>query len=178
MAYFLFKCWHERLFVLKREDLVRPEPKELKIDFVPITDDNIEKVAELRGEQFVLQFKQQLSFGDFGYYACIDGNPVGYGWVKHPCSDDYFFNISDACCYLCRFFVHESVRGNGIYPAIICKLIEKEFSYDTFYIAAERGNCSSERGLSKVGFSFVKEFGFIRGFKKTFNKKILVGLEK
>ena len=53
------------------------------------------------------------------------------------------------------------------------ELIKKEDKIQTFYIAVERGNDSSERGLKKVGFQFIKEFGFIRGFKKTFNKKKL-----
>ena len=65
------------------------------------------------------------------------------------------------------------MRGRGIYPEIISELIKKESNVDTFYIAVERGNKSSERGLKKVGFEFVKEFGFVRGFKKTFNMKKL-----
>ena len=54
--------------------------------------------------------------------------------------------------YLCRFFVHESMRGHKIYSEIISALIQKETAAKTFYIAVERGNESSERGLKKVGF--------------------------
>ena len=49
------------------------------------------------------------------------------------------------------------------------QLIEHENDCDKFYIDVEHGNEASERGLQKVGFTFFKKFGFIRGFKKTFN---------
>ena len=172
MAYFLFKCWHERLFCLDREQALLQKSKR-ELEMIPITEENIYLVCDLRGAEFEKQFVYQLSLGDFGYYACCDGKPVGYGWAKHAGSDDFFFKIGEGCVYLCRFFVHDSMRGQGIYPEIISELIKKEDKIQTFYIAVERGNDSSERGLKKVGFQFIKEFGFIRGFKKTFNKKKL-----
>lgn len=175
MAYFLFKCWRERLFSVEAEELVSCKSK-VSIDFVPITRDNAHLVRELRGEIYEEQFLTQLSLGDFGYYAYCCGKPVGYGWAKHSGSDDYFFKIAEGACYLCRFFVHESARGQGIYPELICALAQREVSTShprRFYIAAERGNTSSERGLLKVGFKFLREYGFLRGFKHTFNKKTL-----
>lgn len=172
MAYFLFKIWHENLFQVKRESVIEVKSK-VPIDFVEITKDNANFVEELRGKEYLPQFEYQLSLGDFGYYAYYDGKPIGYGWAKHADSDDYFFKINEGCVYLCRFFVHESMRGQGIYPSLISALIEREKETDTFYIAVERGNTSSERGLKKVGFGHVKEYGFLRGFKHTFNKKKL-----
>lgn len=172
MAYFLFKCWHERLFRLKREQAIF-QKSDLDIEMVPITQENVGLVRDLRGDIYEEQFRYQLSLGDFGYYAFYNAEPVGYGWVKHPGSDDYFFKIGEGCVYLCRFFVHSSMRGHGIYPELISALIQKENTAQTFYIAVERGNESSKRGLKKVGFKFVKEYGFIRGFKKTFNMKFL-----
>ncbi len=172
MAYFLFKCWHERLFVAKRTQIVFKK-SDLSIEFLPIDEQNVMWVKELRGDAFVQQFEYQLSMGDFGYYAMLDGSPVAYGWCKHAGSDDYFFKITENICYLCRFFTHESMRGHGVYPALICALIEKEKDCTKFYIDVESGNEASERGLKKVGFEFYREFGFIRGFKKTFNKYTL-----
>lgn len=170
--YFLFKCWHERLFYLNRNDAIFKK-SDLSLKMVEITKDNINLVAKLRGEEFVPQFEYQLYLGDFGYYAYFGDKPVGYGWAKNTGSDDFFYKIGEGVCYLCRFFVHESVRGHNVYPEIISELIEKESNTNHFYIGVERGNVSSERGLSKVGFEFVKEYGFIRGFKHTFNKKNL-----
>ncbi len=172
MAYFLFKCWHEQLFRANRINIT-PKISDLPLKFVPVTEDNTHLVRDLRGTVYEAQFREQLGLGDFGYYAYLDGTPVGYGWAKHAGSDDYFFKIGRGCVYLCRFFVHESARGHGIYPALISALIEHEFNTNCFYIAAERGNDASVRGLTKVGFDFVKEFGFVRGFKKTFNKERL-----
>jgi len=172
MAYFLFKCWHERLFSVNRNDVVL-QNSDLALKMVPITKENASLVCDLRDPVYEGQFRYQLSLGDFGYYAYLDDRPVGYGWIKHTGSDDYFFKIGEDCVYLCRFFVHESLRGHGIYPEIISALIQKEDTVKTFYIAVERGNESSERGLKKVGFQFIKEYGFIRGFKKTFNMKNL-----
>ncbi len=168
MAYFLFKCWHERLFVGERKKLTL-KTSNLPITFLPIEETNIEWVKELRGETYADQFRYQLSMGDFGYYAMLDDKPIAYGWCKHTGSDDYFFRISEGVCYLCRFFTHESARGHGVYPAVISALIEHENNCDKFYIDVERGNEASERGLQKVGFTFFREFGFIRGFKKTLN---------
>jgi len=165
MAYFLFKCWHEKLFHVKRADAVL-QKSDLELNMVPITQENLSLVCELRGSEYEKQFRYQLSLGDFGYYAYFNDRPIGYGWVKHPGSDDFFFKIGEDCVYLCRFFVHESMRGHGIYPEIISELIKKEHTAKTFYIAVERGNESSERGLKKVGFTFVKEYGSIRGFKR------------
>ena len=172
--YFLFKCWHERLFALEKDDYTLCNAR-TEIELVPIDKSNSHLVRELRGEMFEGQFLSQLDGGDFGYYAYVGGVPVGYGWVKRPGADDYFFKIGDGARYLCRFFVHESMRGNGIYPALICSLIAHEGEDNRFYIAVERGNASSERGLTKVGFKFKREYGFIRGFKHTFNKKTLKG---
>jgi GNAT superfamily N-acetyltransferase len=172
MAYFLFKCWHERLYRVKRADVLFRK-SDLALKMVPITEENLSLVCELRDPVYEEQFKYQLSMGDFGYYAYYEDRPVGYGWAKHRGSGDYFFKISEGCVYLCRFFVHESVRGHNVYPALIGELIKKEADTDTFYIAAERGNIASENGLKKVGFTFLKEHGFIRGFKKTFNMKRL-----
>lgn len=172
MAYFLFKCWHEKLFFLTRE-CVTPRESDLELDMIPITEENLHLVRSLRGDVYEGQFRYQLSLGDFGYYAFYRGKPIGYGWVKHPGSDDYFFKIGEGCVYLCRFFVHESMRGHGVYPALISALIDREAQYDRFYIAVERGNEASERGLRKVGFEPQREYGFIRGFKKTFNMKLL-----
>lgn len=172
MAYFLFKCWHEKLFRVNRPDVVLQQ-SDLELHMIPITEENVPLVCELRGPEYEGQFRYQLSLGDFGYYAYYDNHPVGYGWVKHTGSDDFFFKIGEGCVYLCRFFVHESMRGHRIYPEILSRLIQREDAARTFYIAVERGNESSERGLKKVGFQFVKEYGFIRGFKKTFNMKKL-----
>lgn len=145
----------------------------LALKMIPITEENVSLVCDLRDPIYEGQFRYQLSLGDFGYYAYLDDEPVGYGWVKRPGSDDYFFKIDEGCVCLCRFFVHETMRGHGIYHEIISELIRKENTANTFYIAVERGNEFSERGLKKVGFKFVKEYGFIRGFKKTFNMKKL-----
>ncbi len=170
------KIYHERLFQLQREKIV-PCVSGLQLDYVKITADNLSLVEHLRGKEYVQQFEYQLSQGDFGYYVFFEGRPIGYGWVKHPGSDDFFFDIGENCCYLCRFFVHESMRGHGIYPELLNTLISRESECNLFFIAAERGNEASERGLRKVGFSFLSEFSFVRAYRKTFNKKRLTDTE-
>ena len=170
--YFLFKCWHEKLFYLNRKD-AEPKKSDLNLKMVEITKESIHLVGKLRGEEFIPQFEYQLSLGDFGYYAYCDDKPIGYGWAKHTGSDDFFYQIGEGVCYLCRFFVHEDARGHNVYPEIISELIKRENNTNHFYIGVERGNVSSEKGLTKVGFKFIKEYGFIRGFKHTFNKKML-----
>lgn len=172
MAYFLFKCWRERLFFLGRQEVVYQENK-LQLEFVSITTDNFHWVINMRGQAFKEQFEEHIQLGDFGLFALIEGIPVGYGWVKHEGSKDYFFHIPADTCYLCRFFVREEMRGRRIYHAIITELIKREVHCNRFFIATERGNVASENGLKRVGFKFVNEFRFIRGFRRTLNKKVL-----
>ena len=169
----LAKIWHERLFRLHRSAAEHKEAR-VNVTYVPITPENAAWVRDLRGAEYVSQFEAQLKDGDFGFYAMLDDSPVGYGWAKHAGADDFFFRIDRSCVYLCRFFVQKAMRGNNIYPALISALIERESDCDCFYIAVERGNIASERGLSKIGFTLVKEFKFIRAFKVTLNKKRLI----
>lgn len=168
----LAKIWHERLFCLHR-DVAKFQEARVNITFIPITPENAVWVRDLRGAEYVAQFEAQINGGDYGFYAMLDEKPVGYGWAKHEGADDFFFRIGHSCVYLCRFFVHESMRGNNIYPALISALIAHEKDCDCFYIAVERGNVSSERGLTKVGFSFVEERGFIRVLRITLNPRNL-----
>lgn len=170
MKHFLFKLWHEQLFFLKRCNMVSRNPA-IPLTYVEINQENSVLVRELRAEMYVSQFQRQLIMGDYGLYAFYEGKPVAYGWIKHSGSDDYFFEIGHETCYLCRFYTHESMRGQGIYPALITQLIGHEAWCDHFYIDIERGNCASQKGLEKVGFNFYKEYCFIRGFKHTINKK-------
>ena len=170
MIHLLFKRWHEQLFFLKRCNMVPREPA-VPLTYVEINQENSVLVRELRAEMYVSQFQRQLAMGDYGLYACYEGKPVAYGWVKHGGSDDYFFEIGHETCYLCRFYTHESMRGRGIYPALITQLIEHEAWCDHFYIDIERGNDASQKGLEKVGFSFYQEYWFLSGFKHTFHKE-------
>ena len=172
MAYFLFKCWHEVLYFANRQDIV-PVNSTVDIEFLPITAENAHFVKELRGEIYEGQFLDQIKMGDVGLYATVLGKPVGYGWAKRCGSDDYFFKIGQGAGYYCRFFVHPDMRGKRIYPALLTELISRTPDVKRLYIARERGNEASERGLMKLGFSRVGEFGFVRGFKHTFNKKKL-----
>ena len=49
MAYFLFKCWHERLFFIERNNVVN-QNTDLPIELVEINRENIGLVRELRGD--------------------------------------------------------------------------------------------------------------------------------
>ncbi len=168
----MVKIWHEELFALYRND-VKNVTSDMNISYVPIILENINWVEELRGKEYVRQFEKQLAYGDFGYYAIIDNIPVAYGWVKHRYSKDFFFKISKECCYLCRFYTNKNYRGHNIYPCIISELINHEKECNQFYIDIEKGNKSSKKGLSKVGFKKVKDLKFFRAFRITLNKYML-----
>lgn len=170
---YFFKVWNERLFYVHRSKMTLKK-SDLPVEMVRITENNVKWVTMLRGREYESHFKYQISLGDFGYYACIEGKPVGYGWIKHPGSDDYFYNIGAGCCYLCRFFVCEEVRGHNIYPMLISSLIENKKEFKSFYIGVEKGNIASENGLKKVGFEFIEEYKFIRVLRHTLNKKMIV----
>lgn len=168
----IVRVWNEELFYLNRKEKLEVI-SDLKVRFVPITLENLSLVENLRGKRYIKQFKKQIAYGDFGYYAYVEGKPIAYGWVKHKGSKDYFFKIEKNICYLCRFFTHVSVRGHNIYPLLILELIKHEKEYESFYIDIEEGNFSSERGLIKVGFKKIKKLRFFRIAKKTINKYVL-----
>ncbi len=170
--YFLFKRWPEQLFFVERKD-VRFCKAKIPVNFVPISLDNVTLVKRLRDDRYIEQFKYQLDMNDYGLYAFYGDEPIAYGWVKHSGSDDFFYSIGKNVCYLCRFFTRKDFRGNELYPSLISKLIEHETECLRFYIDIEKGNVASEHGLKKIGFRFVEEYKFLRGFKHTFNKKDL-----
>ena len=169
----IVKIWHEELFEIDSENKEYVE-SDYEIEYVPIDVSNYKDVELIRGG-YSIQFLKQLSYGDFGYYAMVDGKMVAYGWIKHAKSKDYFFKIEKDCCYLCRFFTHENSRGHNIYPCLINALIEHEKECRRFYIDIEKGNIASEKGLLKVGFKKIKTIRFFRGFRITFNKFLLRG---
>ena len=172
MIHLLFKRWHEQLFFLKRCNMVPREPA-VPLTYVEINQENSVLVRELRAEMYVSQFQRQLAMGDYGLYACYEGKPVAYGWVKHGGSDDYFFEIGHETCYLCRFYTHESMRGRGIYPALITQLIEHEAWCDHFYIDIERGNDASQKGWRRWASAFIKNIAFCADSNTLFIKKEL-----
>ncbi len=171
MAYF-FKIWKEGLYELKREDLIVNTAR-VPLTFVRIDSENAHKVTAMRGREYERQFRAQLKMGDIGYWACVDGEPVGYGWYKTAGSKDYFFKIGEGCCYMARHFVSEEMRGKGVHPAILSKLVELNPSDDLFYLCIERSNIPSQKSCAKVGFKKIGELKFLRILKYTFNKKHL-----
>ena len=67
----LIKCWHERLFYVERKNVI-PRRSDLTVEMIPVTQENASWVRELRGAEYEKQFLDQLSMGDFGYFACVD----------------------------------------------------------------------------------------------------------
>lgn len=167
-----FYFWKEKLYYLHRSNF-KSVKSNCSLTFIDINLNNYFLIENIRGKKYVKQFKYQLSLGDYGVYALENDKIVGYGWVKHSGSKDYFYKFSDDICYLCRFFVIDAKRGYGIYPELISKLIESKACYNNFYINVEKGNIASERGLIKVGFRLDSEYTFFRALKHTFNKKML-----
>ena len=161
-------CLHE----IDRQEMVICQSK-IPLSFVPVDFENAKIVKNLRGKKYIKKFKKQLKNGDYGLYAFCDGVVVGYGWQKNAGSKDLFYIIDDGCSYLSQFFVNSTYRGKNIYPVIINELINTT-DYNKYYIAAYDTNTSSLRGISKVGFSFVRHDVFVRFLKKTFFKKRLV----
>lgn len=166
--------YREKLYTLQIDNRIKVVPR-IDVNFEKITLENCHLVTELRGKIYLKEFKKMLETNDYGLFAVIGGKPVGYGWAKNKGSKDYFFEINE--CYLCRFFVSNSYRGLNIYPTIIQELIikmNKEEGIEKFYIAVENTNKPSIKGISKLGFKFIKEYSFLRILKITLNKKKLM----
>lgn len=162
-----FRMYTMRLYQLNKNDLVVQLPKK-QVEYVPVTYENLHWAKSFSKER---QFRRYLKMGDFGYYAMLGGNPIGYGWEKQSGSKDLFYKVNSGS-YLGKFYVDNKYRGNNIYPSMIAQLVQHSSS-ENFYIAAYNTNVSSLRGLEKTGFSFLREDTVFRIFKITLNKKLL-----
>ena len=142
---------------------------EKNVTFQRIGNTNYKLVSNISGE-LVGNVKKMLSYEDYGVFDCVNGKPVGYGWVKEQGSKDAFF-IFENSAYLCRFFIHPDCRGMNLYPLTIKHLVDSfKSKYSKFHIAIERNNEASIKGAAKMGFKQIKELTFVRILRCTFNK--------
>jgi len=127
-----------------------------EISYEKITYENINEVLLLRNNSRKKEFYKLLKENkSFGITASINGEIVGYGWVKFEGCYDKFFKISKNKAYLASFFVNEQWRGRSIYPNLISELITRItsiYSLKNIYIAIDNENIASITGAKKVGF--------------------------
>ena len=143
--------------------------------FKRIDNDNYSLISTI-SDELESNVKKLLSFNDYGIFICVDGKPIGYGWLKQEGSKDAFFAFKNAA-YLCRFFIHPDYRGKNLYPITIRYLIsEFKDKYSKFHIAIEHKNIASIKGASKLRFKLVGNFSFIRILRCTLNKHKIINL--
>ena len=140
-----------------------------KVTFQRVDTSNYKLVSNISGE-LLGNVKRMLSYKDYGVFVCVNGKPVGYGWLKEEGSKDAFFSFEN-CAYLCRFYVHPDYRGMNLYPMTIKYLVDSfKSKYSKFHIAIEHKNEASIKGAAKIGFKQIKDLTFVRILRCTFNK--------
>ena len=153
---------------MQREDFSGTANQNRDVVFRKVCFENIEQM-KCKFPNRYKEFCRNLTHGEGVFLFCGE-EIVGYGWLKKKRCKDPFYKIGENVAYLSSFFVEESWRGKGLYPAMISFLIENAPEYDRFYISAYSTNKSSIRGLLKVGFSLTETIVFSRFLKTTINK--------
>jgi len=145
----------------------------IDIDIDCINEENLEANKFFYPNRYKL-WRGNLKKGAKGLFAIYGGRVVGYGWLKKKGSKDTFYRFGKDIAYLSEFYVEDSFRGKGIYPALLSQLILSSPEYHRYFISAYTSNVSSCKGLLKVGFERICSFTFIRAFKITFNKHKII----
>lgn len=111
----------------------------------------------------------RLQRGDLCYTASVDGRLAHYSWVQrsgsHPIAEAGMslpVAKNEFWIYHCR--TAEWVRGRGIYPATLTRIINDQFSAGCriAWIYTSRDNIASQRGIVRAGFELVAKLKAFR----------------
>ncbi len=125
----------------------------------------LREVGPLRTEEG----SKRLSRGDLCYVAYVDGRLAHYTWVQrsglHPILEAgrrEGVSPGEFWIYNCR--TAEWARGRGIYPAVLTRVVREHFEtgYSTAWIYTSRWNISSQKGIQRAGFGFVRSWRALR----------------
>ena len=124
---------------------------------------NLELIKGGEFEIFFETFRKFLKQNYLGVFALKNKIVVGYAWSGLKKSSKVKYNNymkireNEAFIFYCRTSL--SVRGKNIYPRLlseICSIHFNENNASKIWIDTEVNNLASQKGIEKVGFSFVE----------------------
>lgn len=113
----------------------------------------------------VAEAQRRLDEGHRPYIACLDNEPVAYGWVAtqraHVGEIDLIITLPQGDRYLWDFATLAAWRGRGIYPRLLQTILRAEQQEAArFWIIAAPENRASSAGIGKAGFTNIAHLSF------------------
>lgn len=123
--------------------------------------------------QFLMRVIRSVSWFVFAYGTLrvyiVKGQNNEKIHISYMCTRSYKFPfLQDNDYYIGPCFTDEKYRGQGIYGAVLLKIIEDNPDANNFYMIIHQENISSQRGASRVGFEVIgkiKKEKTILGYK-------------
>lgn len=154
------------LSVYAIDDLRKLQEPELSpsVTVVDLNEKWIERIAQLRGEKKGQQLLNLLKSGAKGLALVDQDEILSYGWIGYNHSAQSkkrytFFPIPALSGHIFECFTFEEHRGKGWYSQLVYQLAKKGKmdGMQTVYIDAVTANIAANKGIHKLGFSYVKE---------------------
>lgn len=118
------------------------------------------------------EIARRLNQGHRAYIAFQNDTPLGYGWVATRqavlCELDLSFSILSGNQYFWDFATVPNMRGQGVYPTLLQKILKFErTNAESFWIAHAPENHASERGIRAAGFAPVGKLTFLKHYTQS-----------
>ncbi len=129
-------------------------------------------LLNLRNENVRVAFERMIQEGQICVGAYIEGALIAHAACVLPVKCQGAFKIIESA-YIHYCYVDPKWRGQGIYPHMLSVIIQnvfEEHNVKKVSITTSQGNISSQRGLSKVGFRFVKRYVYVEWWRILWKK--------
>jgi RimJ/RimL family protein N-acetyltransferase len=134
-------------------------PAKIPVDFVRVTPENVERVADFREPALIAWCRGRLGEGQYGIFALAGGRVVGHVWAvlcqAERCLANGYIEIASDEAALHAGRVAESQRGQRIFQAMlaeICVRLFDEMKVRRIATSCELDNPAARHGHEKVGF--------------------------
>jgi len=149
----------------------------IKCNFVPITKDNCNRVADFRKNNRTLQYHEKLTNNEIGWFAECEGNMVGSIWTtvnrsKKIADFRKFIKLKPNEALIHDVVVGKKSRGCSVGPFMVSQITKNiftELKSDKIIVDVSIRNKASIRMMEKSGLRVTKMVLYI----SLLNKKIL-----
>jgi hypothetical protein len=134
-----------------------------------VTPENVEDAKSFQSENYISSFKNFLKKGFTGYYAYKDGVCVHRSWVfeqKMQIHSLVTEPLLENQVYIAWCETAAFARGLGIYPQVLSRIVQ-DYSDKQIFIAVNKNNAASIRGIEKAGFELCRVYRIKRILGKT-----------
>lgn len=134
-----------------------------------VTPENVEDAGSFQSENYIRSFRNFLKKGFVGYYAYKDGVCVHRSWVferKMQIHSLVTEPLLENQVYIAWCETAAFARGLGIYPQVLSRIVQ-DYSDKQIFIAVNKNNAASIRGIEKAGFELCRAYRIKRILGKT-----------